>query len=123
MYRKFKKVVLGLILAHATPSVFYSRILRNEALVYNHHMFLRTAVFRKLFDFRFSYKHCNSSRVCLLVKMASKTVTRSNYVSLLSNVLRRDNGAHLHHHFASDYSKVKKITLAISSFLYSEILT
>ena len=35
MYRKFKKVVLGLILVHVTPSVFYSRILRNEALVYN----------------------------------------------------------------------------------------
>ena len=30
-------------------------------------------------DIRFSYKHCtcNFSRVCLLVKMASKTVTRS----------------------------------------------
>ena len=37
----------------------------------------RTAVLRKLFDIRFSYKHCNFSRVCLLVKMASKTVTRS----------------------------------------------
>ena len=86
-------------------------------------MFLRTEVLRKLFDFRFTYKHCNFSRVCLLVKMASKTVTRSNYVSLLSNVLRRDNRAHLHHHFVSDYSRVKKITQAISSFLYSEILT
>ena len=31
----------------------------------------------KLFDIRFSYKHSNFSRVCLLVKMASKTVTRS----------------------------------------------
>ena len=37
----------------------------------------RTAVSRKLFDIRFSYKHCNFLRVCLLVKMASKTVTRS----------------------------------------------
>ena len=26
---------------------------------------------------RFSHKHCNFSSVCLLVKMASKTVTRS----------------------------------------------
>ena len=34
MYRKFKKVVLGL-LAHLTPSIFFSRILRSEALVYN----------------------------------------------------------------------------------------
>ena len=37
----------------------------------------RKAVLRKLFDIRFSYKHCNFSHVCLLVKMASKTVTRS----------------------------------------------
>ena len=33
MYRKFKKVVLGL-LVHVTPSSFSSRILRREALVY-----------------------------------------------------------------------------------------
>ena len=32
MYRKFKKVVIGL-LVHATPSSFFSKILR-EALVY-----------------------------------------------------------------------------------------
>ena len=37
----------------------------------------RTAVLRKLFEIRFSYKHCNFSRVCPLVKMASKIVTRS----------------------------------------------
>ena len=37
----------------------------------------RTAVSRELFDIRFSYKHCNFSHVCLHVKMASKTVTRS----------------------------------------------
>ena len=30
-----------------------------------------------LFYIRFSYKHCNFSHVCLLVKMASKTATRS----------------------------------------------
>ena len=34
MYRKFKKVVLSL-LAHVTPSIFFSRILRSEALVYH----------------------------------------------------------------------------------------
>ena len=39
-------------------------------------IFFRTAVLRKLFDIRFSYKHCNFSRGCLLVKMASKTVTK-----------------------------------------------
>ena len=45
-------------------------------------MFSKTAVLRKLFDIRFSYKHCNFSRVCLLVKMASKTVTRSIHSAL-----------------------------------------
>ena len=44
---------------------------------FTNHIFVKTAVLRKLFDIRFSYKHCNFSRVCLLVKMASKTVTRS----------------------------------------------
>ena len=68
-------MILGL-LAHLTPSIFFSRFLRSEALVYNSYFF-RTAILRKLFDIRFSYKHCNFSRFCLLVKMASKTVTRS----------------------------------------------
>ena len=77
MYRKFKKVVISL-LAHVTPSFFFfRRDLRSEALVYNSFFFFRTAVLRKLFDIRFSYKHCNFSRVCLLVKMVSETVTRS----------------------------------------------
>ena len=40
-------------------------------------IFFRTAILWKLFDIRFSYKHCNFSRICLLVKMTSKTVTRS----------------------------------------------
>ena len=61
---------------HVTPSNFFRRILRSEALVYKSYFFI-TAVLRKLFGIRFSYKHCNFSRVCLLVKMASKTVTRS----------------------------------------------
>ena len=38
MYRKFKKVVLGLI-AHETPSIFFSRILTSEAVVYNSFFF------------------------------------------------------------------------------------
>ena len=46
------------------------------------HIFFRTAILRKLFGIRFSYKHCNFSHVCLLVKMASKTVTRSITVGL-----------------------------------------
>ena len=55
---------------------FFSRILRSEGLVY-YSYFFRTAVLRKLVDIRFSYKRCNFSRGCLLVKMASKAVTRS----------------------------------------------
>ena len=63
---------------HVTPSIFFRRILRSEALVYKSYFF-RTAVLRKLFDIRFSYMitviphaFAYSSR-----KMASKTVTRS----------------------------------------------
>ena len=40
-------------------------------------VFFRTAVFWKLFDISFLYKHSNFSHVCLLIKMTSKTVTRS----------------------------------------------
>ena len=69
-------MVLGLLM-HGMPSNFFSRILGSEALVYKSFFFFRTAVLQKLFEIRFSYKHCNFSRVCLLVKMASKTVTRS----------------------------------------------
>ena len=38
MYRKFEKVVLGL-LVHVTPSNFFRRILRSEALVYKSYFF------------------------------------------------------------------------------------
>ena len=68
-------MVLGL-LTHVTPLISFSRFLRSEALVYNSYFF-RTAILRKLFDFRFSHKHCNFARLCLLFKTASKTVTRS----------------------------------------------
>ena len=54
-----------------TPSNFFRRILSSEALVYKSYFF-RTAVLRILLDIRFSYNHCNISRACLLVKMASK---------------------------------------------------
>ena len=47
----------------------------SKALVYN--SYFRTAVLQKSFDITFSYKHSNFSRSCLLIKMASKTVTRS----------------------------------------------
>ena len=39
--------------------------------------FFRTAILGESFDIRFSEKHCKFSHVCLFVKMASKTVTRS----------------------------------------------
>ena len=42
----------------------------------------------KLFDIRFSYKHCNFSGFCPLVKMASKNVTRSIQIK------HRDNQAY-----------------------------
>ena len=74
-------MVLGL-LVHVTPSNFFRRILRSEALVYKSYFF-RTAVLRKLFDIIFSYNHCNLSHVCQLVKMASKTVTRSIALTVL----------------------------------------
>ena len=63
-------------LSTGTPPKLFRTILCFVALVYNSYFF-RTAVLWKLFDIRFSYKHCNFSHVCLLVKMASKTVTRS----------------------------------------------
>ena len=47
-------MVLGL-LAHVTPSGQFL----GEKLYFKNHIFVRTAVLRKLFDIRFSYKHCN----------------------------------------------------------------
>ena len=76
MYRKFKKVVLGLLM-HVTPSIFSVESLGVKRQFTNIDIFFRTAVLRKLFDIRFSYKHCNFSHICLLIKMALKPVTRS----------------------------------------------
>ena len=74
---------------HVTPSNFFSRIVRSDALVYNFFFFFfRTAVLGKLFD----YKHCNFSLGCQLVKMASKTVTRSIPASAWKSILG-DSGA------------------------------
>ena len=39
--------------------------------------------FMELFNIGFSYKHYNFSRICQLVKMVSKTVTRSIAFPLL----------------------------------------
>ena len=86
-----------------------SRIVRSEALVYNSYIFFffRTAVLRKFFDIRFSYKHCNFSQGLPLVKMASETVTRSIFSKtehpflLFKECLRKHTvqmavGSHLH---------------------------
>ena len=61
------------------PKFFSIEFSRSEALVCSSYFFFRTAVLRKLFDIRFSCKHCNFSSVSVLVKMASKTLTRSIY--------------------------------------------
>ena len=42
MYRKFLKKVLGL-LAHVTPSNFFRRILKSEALVYSSYIFKKSS--------------------------------------------------------------------------------
>ena len=63
---------------YLSTAKFVSRILCCVALVYNTiHIFFRSIFLRKLFNIRFSYKHCNFSCSCLLIKMASNTVTRS----------------------------------------------
>ena len=59
---------------------------------YISHSFFRTAILRKLLGITFSYKHCNFSHVCLLVKMASKTVTRSITVGLPWKWAYHENG-------------------------------
>ena len=74
MCTKFQKLVL----AQVTASNFFRRILRSEGFNSFFFLFFRiAAVLRKLFDFRFSYKHCNFSRGWLPVEIASKTVIRS----------------------------------------------
>ena len=50
------------------------------ALVYKSYFFFQNSYFTEIiwnFIIRFSYKHCNFSHVCLLIKMALKTMTRS----------------------------------------------
>ena len=69
-------MVLGL-LTHVTSSIFSLESLGVKLQFTNIHIFFRTAVLRKLFNIRFSYKHCNFSPICLLIKMALKPVTRS----------------------------------------------
>ena len=79
-------------LSTCTPPKFFGTILCLQ-LQFTIDIFFRTAVLRKLFDIRFSYKHCNFARVCLLVKMASETVTRSIKV-MLHGAIRNDGFQH-----------------------------
>ena len=70
-------MVLGL-LVHVTPSNFFRRILRNEALVYKSYFFQSEQPFYGNYSTSDSHTitDSNFSGVCLLVKMALKTVTR-----------------------------------------------
>ena len=63
-------------LSTSTPPNFLGQSFALQ-LQFTIYIFFRKAVMWKLFDTRFSYKHCNFLRVCLLFKMASKTMTRS----------------------------------------------
>ena len=76
IYNKKSKASLWRNLSTGTLPKFFSTILYFVPLVYNP-FFSRRAFSRKLFDIRFSYNLSNFSHVCLLVRMASKTVTRS----------------------------------------------
>ena len=67
---------IGRFLAQLHPSNFFLKILFLVPKVSIIHEFFRSNVLSKLFDIGFSYKHCYFKPVCLLVKMASKTVIR-----------------------------------------------
>ena len=81
-------------LSTGTPPKCFRTILCLLQLQFTIDIFFKTAVLRKLFDIRFSFKHCNFSPVCLLVKMASKTVTRSICLTLRLRANGRNNSQH-----------------------------
>ena len=81
------KASLSRNLSTGMPPIFLGQSFALQ-LQFTIDILFRTAILRKLFDIRFSYKHCNFSYVCLLVNMASKTVTRSNHGSDYSNLDR-----------------------------------
>ena len=64
IYGKSKASLWRNLSTGTRPPIFFNTILCLVALVYNPcccccFFFFRTAVLRKLFDIRFSYKHCN----------------------------------------------------------------
>jgi len=70
-------------LSTGTPPNFFSTTFCFIALVYNWYFFQNAAVLRKLFDIRFSYKHCNFSHVCLvLVKKPTEGADISQLIYL-----------------------------------------
>ena len=73
MYGKSKTSLLRNIITGTPPKCFGTNCF--VALVYKSYFFQNNR-FTELLGIRFSYKHCNFSHVCLLVKMASKIVTR-----------------------------------------------
>ena len=78
MYKIYYKVVLGLP-AHVTPLIFFSRILRSEALVYNSFFFSEQPFYGNYSTLDSYTRNTVISHAVdgLLVKMASKTVTKS----------------------------------------------
>ena len=81
MYGK-SKVSLWRNLSTGTAKFFLAQSFVLQ-LQFTSHIFFRTAILRKSFDIRFSYKHCNFSHVCLLVKMASKTRRDKVYYAVI----------------------------------------
>ena len=66
----------GRFLAQLHPSKFFSLKSFSLCQKFQIHEFFRSDVLWKLFDTGFPYKYCYFEPVCLLVKMASKTVIR-----------------------------------------------
>ena len=76
-YRKFSNVVLAHVAA-CNYLQFFSVESLGLKLLFKIHIFFSTAVLRKLFHVRFSYKHYNFSRGCLL-RDKNKTVMYKAY--------------------------------------------
>ena len=74
MYGKFKTRMDAFWHSYSyIPQIFFLKSF-SECQKFPIHEFFRSHVLLKLFDIGFPYKHCYFKRVCLLVKMAWKTV-------------------------------------------------
>ena len=89
MYRKYKKLSRTFQRGYSPQNL--SVELSTLQLQFTIYIFFQTDVLRRLFDTGFSYKHCNFTRACLPVKMASKTVIRP-IVSLVRTSLVNEPG-------------------------------